>query len=151
QIHPLSDADWRKVVEKLAEQPLFTAKLLAGEMPQDIEPVFTSAGLSLFPARQNDLKTQCSCPDSSNPCKHIAAVYYLLRREFDRDPFLIFTLRGMTREELFERLERAEAPSREAAGPTTAELSGASVENETGEPLPADPTRFWSLPDLGED
>src|SRR5262249_59316037 len=108
-------ADWRKVVKKLTEQPLFAAKLLAGEMPQDIEPIFTAAGLSLFPARQNDLKTRCSCPDSSNPCKHIAAVYYLLGEEFDRDPFLMFTLRGLTREELFERLEQTDQPRRQAA------------------------------------
>ena len=61
-------------------------------MPQDIEPVFAEVGLSLFPAKLQDLKTGCSCPDWSNPCKHIAAVYYLLGEEFDRDPFLIFAL-----------------------------------------------------------
>ena len=64
-------------------------------MPQDIEEVFHQAGLSLFPERSRDLETDCSCPDWSNPCKHIAAVYYLLGEEFDRDPFLIFKLRGM--------------------------------------------------------
>ena len=74
-------------------------------MPQDIEQVFRDAKLSLFPERRGDLSTDCSCPDDSNPCKHIAAVYYLLGEEFDRDPFLIFTLRGLTRDELFERLE----------------------------------------------
>jgi uncharacterized Zn finger protein len=144
QINTLSDADWRKVLLRLADQPLFAAKLLAGEMPQDIEPVFTAAGLSLFPARRNDLKTACSCPDSSNPCKHIAAVYYLLGEEFDRDPFLMFTLRGLTREELFERLERVDGASREAATRPVAEPAAP-------EPLPADPVRFWSGGQFGDD
>jgi uncharacterized Zn finger protein len=60
EINTLSDSDWRKVIKRLADQPLYAAKLLAGEMPQDIEPVFTAAGSLLFPARRNDLKTGCS-------------------------------------------------------------------------------------------
>src|SRR5215471_10275517 len=96
----LADADWRKLIEVLSGQALFAAKLLAGEMPQDIEQVFGEAGLSLFPEKLRDLQTECSCPDYSNPCKHIAAVYYLLGEEFDRDPFLLFRLRGLGREEL---------------------------------------------------
>jgi uncharacterized Zn finger protein len=72
---------------------VFLARLLAGEMPADIERAFEKAKVSLFPARMRDLQTDCSCPDESNPCKHIAAVYYLLGEEFDRDPFLIFPRR----------------------------------------------------------
>jgi len=63
--------------------------------------------LSLFPQKQRDLKTNCSCPDWSNPCKHIAAVYYLLGEEFDRDPFLIFRLRGIAREDFVKLLSKA--------------------------------------------
>ena len=65
-------------------------------MPREIEQAFRREGLSLFPTKLSDLKTSCTCPDWSNPCKHIAAVYYLLGEEFDRDPFLIFKMRGMT-------------------------------------------------------
>src|SRR5688500_12322783 len=72
-----------------------TARADRGEMPPEIESVFESARVSLFPSRASELKTECSCPDWSNPCKHIAAVYYLLGEEFDRDPFLIFRLRGL--------------------------------------------------------
>src|SRR5207244_1185349 len=102
----LSNRDWAKLTKTLIGQARFTAKLLAGEMPVDIEQVFRDARLSLFPQRRDDLKTSCSCPDWSNPCKHVAAVYYLIGEEFDRDPFLIFQLRGLTREELFARLNR---------------------------------------------
>src|SRR5204862_3418808 len=95
---------WKRVVKALGGQAVFAAKLLAGEMPQDIEKVFADVDLSLFPEKAKDLTTDCSCPDWSNPCKHVAAVYYLLGEEFDRDPFLLFRLRGLSREELFARL-----------------------------------------------
>src|SRR5260370_8185258 len=97
-------ADWNRVAGVVSSQAIFGAKFPGGEMRQDIESAFGRAGLSLLPQKHSDLKTNCSCPDWSNPCKHIAAVYYLLGEEFDRDPFLIFRLRGLEREELFEHL-----------------------------------------------
>ena len=118
QIKTLAARDWQRLAKALSRKAIFVAKLLAGEMPPDIEKVFQEVGLSLFPERVKDLKTDCSCPDWSNPCKHIAAVYYLLGEEFDRDPFLIFKLRGMSREELVESLsasERKTVPRKAAA------------------------------------
>ena len=99
-VKTLGDSDWEKLSAALLERPVFAAKLLAGQMPEDIEDVFNDAGLSLFPSRSGDLETGCSCPDWSNPCKHVAAVYLLLGEEFDRDPFLVFKLRGLGRERL---------------------------------------------------
>jgi uncharacterized Zn finger protein len=136
EVKPLAAREWARLTEALAGQALYAAKLLAGEMPQDVEQVFEGAGLSLFPGRQDDLATSCSCPDWSNPCKHIAAVYYLLGEEFDRDPFLIFKLRGLAREELLGRLGELAGPAKEAA-PAEAAV-------EAAEPLPADPKAFWS-------
>ena len=82
------------------------------------EEAFRAAGLSLFPRTGWDLRTNCSCPDWSNPCKHIAAVYYLLGEEFDRDPFLLFKLRGRTREQVIAalRTRRAAANDLDAGG-----------------------------------
>ena len=104
KVKPLPESDWKKLAVALAKQAIFAAKLLAGEMPQEIEQAFAAIGLSLFPEKLRDLETSCSCPDWSNPCKHVAAVYYLLGEEFDRDPFLIFRLRGMSREAFLESL-----------------------------------------------
>ncbi|MCL4501030.1 MAG: SWIM zinc finger family protein [Deltaproteobacteria bacterium] len=101
---PLSRAQWLRVAAALADRFISLARLVAGEMPEDVEEIFESAKLSLFPDKLRDLETDCSCPDWSNPCKHTAAVLYLLAEEFDRDPFLLFKLRGLTREELFELL-----------------------------------------------
>lgn len=104
KLKPLSEADWEKVTVAMASKAVFAARLLSGEMPQNIEQAFSDSGISLFPKKGDDLVTDCSCPDWSNPCKHIAAVYYLLAEQFDRDPFLIFKLRGRTKEEIVEAL-----------------------------------------------
>lgn len=96
----LAQKELERLGSELAKSPYYPAKLMAGEMPQDIETLFDAARVSLFPSRASELRTDCSCPDWSNPCKHIAAVYYLLGEEFDRDPFLIFRLRGVDVEAL---------------------------------------------------
>ena len=141
-VKTLSKADWKKLADALGKQALFTAKLLAGEMPENIEDAFQAAGLSLFPGKSRDLQTDCSCPDWSNPCKHIAAVYYLLGEEFDRDPFLIFRLRGLTREALVGLIGRKEKPKgkprRTRAAPEQPGEPPPAVE-----PLPTEPEAFW--------
>ncbi|MGH9663268.1 MAG: SWIM zinc finger family protein [Bryobacteraceae bacterium] len=142
QVTPLPPGDWKRAAETVASQALFGAKLLAGEMPQEIESAFRAAGLSLFPERGNDLKTECTCPDFSNPCKHIAAVYYLLGEEFDRDPFLIFKMRGIGREEFLGLLGGA-------AG--AAPFSDAQSGQFLPEPLPCSRDAFWTTGSLPED
>lgn len=114
KIRTLQATEWTRVTRQLASEAGFAARLLAGEMPRDIEAAFQRAGSSLFPEKSRELATACSCPDWSNPCKHVAAVYYLLGEEFDRDPFLLFTLRGLTRDELLGQLAGTETPSRRA-------------------------------------
>lgn len=104
QITRLSDADWKKSLDAMSERAMFIAKLLNGEMPDEIEEAFSDTSLSLLPTSSKDLKTDCSCPDWANPCKHIAAVYYLLAEEFDRDPFMIFLLRGRSKDEIIASL-----------------------------------------------
>jgi len=106
QVKAITDADWEKVLDAASQQAIFAAELLDGTMPQAIETVFNTAEVSLFPTHYDDLSTECSCPDYSNPCKHIAAVYYLLGEQFDQDPFVIFTLRGRTREQVIEALRQ---------------------------------------------
>ncbi|MEZ4638529.1 MAG: SWIM zinc finger family protein [Caldilineaceae bacterium] len=100
----LTPAEWNKVLAALAERAIFTAQLLAGEMPPDIEEAFAAAGVSLFPAQGSDLETACSCPDFANPCKHVAATHYILGERFDADPFLLFRLRGRSQDEIFASL-----------------------------------------------
>lgn len=136
-IDRLADKDWDRLVAELNTQAAFAAKLLAGEMPQDIEAAFAKAGLSLFPKSLGEIRTDCSCPDWSNPCKHIAAVYYLLGEEFDRDPFLLFRLRGTDREQICGRLSATVETPLPAAEPA--------------DPVPTDPAAFWAAGPLPAD
>ncbi len=109
KITHLTDSQWDEVIDALSEQAIFTAQLLAGEMPQDIEEAFQEAGASLFPEKRGDLETDCSCPDWANPCKHVAAAHYILGERFDEDPFLIFRLRGRTQDEVMSALRERRA------------------------------------------
>jgi uncharacterized Zn finger protein len=136
QITPLTDAQWDKVIDALAEQAIFSAQLLAGEMPQEIEQAFESAQVSLFPSQRNDLKTDCSCPDYSNPCKHIAAAHYILGERFDEDPFLIFRLRGRTQEQVMQELRKRRAGSAEV-------IEDEAEEAEVVIPLEEQIENFW--------
>ncbi len=144
----IATSGWKKLIQTLSGQALFAAKLLAGQMPQNIEDAFDAAGLSLFPEQLKDLHTDCSCPDWSNPCKHIAAVYYLLGEEFDRDPFLLFKLRGLSREELVHFLGDTSHPKNETKGKSRAESAGLTEQEQNEpssppEPLTIDAAAFW--------
>jgi len=140
EIVPLSDNQWERAIDAMAGQALFAAQLLAGEMPPEIEQTFQAAGVSLFPT-SHDVVMSCSCPDWAVPCKHIAAVYYLLGEEFDRDPFLLFTLRGRTREHVMAALRTRRAAD---VPPVEEAVRGEQPEVQV-EPLEADLSRFWEL------
>lgn len=137
-VRPLAPDQWSAVVRALEDQAGHVARLLAGEMPREIESVFQQAGVPLFPTTFRELQTTCSCPDDSNPCKHIAAVYYLLGEAFDRDPFLILGLRGLPRPELMERLG--------VGGGTGSPETTSPLPPAVSAPLDADPSRFWRMP-----
>ena len=152
-IKPLSPQEWERVADAMAAQALFAAKLLAGEMPQDIEDAFAAARVALFPAARGDLETECSCPDWANPCKHVAAVYYLLGEQFDADPFLLFRLRGKGKEELIAmlRARRSALAAQEAPPPAAPELPTEATREEEAVPLQECLDTFWQAgEDLGD-
>ncbi|PIU51176.1 hypothetical protein COS91_05845 [Candidatus Desantisbacteria bacterium CG07_land_8_20_14_0_80_39_15] len=100
------DKEWNKIITAMSSRSVFMAKLLLGEMPPDIEEAFTDTRINLFPRDKKDIESDCSCPDWANPCKHIAATYYVLADEFDRDPFMIFLLRGRSKEQIIQELRK---------------------------------------------
>ena len=135
EIAPLSDAQWERAIDALAAQAFFAAQLLGGRMPPEIEDVFTTVGASLLPTSA-DVEMSCSCPDWANPCKHIAAVYYLLAEAFDRDPFHTFTLRGRSRDQVMEALRERRVAATSAAQPL--------APDEKPEPLEETLSDFWT-------
>jgi uncharacterized Zn finger protein len=76
-------------------------------MPTAIDEVFRGAGTSLFPETRAELVTSCSCPDWGDPCKHVAATHYVLGEALDRDPFLLFELRGRSKDQVLTGLRVA--------------------------------------------
>jgi uncharacterized Zn finger protein len=128
----LSEADWRLAEAAMVSRAAFLARLLAGEMPADIEDAFRDCSHGLFPTVAHELDSSCTCPDWADPCKHVAAVYYLLAEAFDEDPFLLLRWRGREREQLLGNLRalRGSDPASVAPGPEVdlwAEIETADV------------------------
>src|SRR5215472_13128649 len=145
-VETLEEEDWERAERAMAARAVFAARLLAGEMPRDIEETFAACRLSLFPTSARQLSSSCTCPDWASPCKHVAAVFYLLAEAFDRDPFLVFAWRGRTREELLEHLSALRRPPREEE-PEAGDGDAAEV----GAPLEDSLDRFWeSGPELDQ-
>jgi uncharacterized Zn finger protein len=132
KVAQLPDSAWKKAIAGMAEKAQFAAELLAGQMPKDIGEVFREAGTSLFPAKRTDLVTKCTCPDWGDPCKHVAATHYVLGEALDRDPFLLFELRGHTKEQVLGALRSARA------GDAPASPARAGRRAKAKAPIPAD-------------
>jgi uncharacterized Zn finger protein len=163
---------WARLEELLAAQALFSARLLAGDLPPDVERLFGDAGAPLFPAAIGELDMHCSCPDFAVPCKHLAATFYLLAEAFDVDPFQVLHWRGRSREELLAHLRalrtggadrrapagedaREELPARvSGTAPALADLPAVALTDAIGRfwsapvPLPARPATPAAAPDL---
>ena len=142
----LSDEDWAYVLEALAQKARWSAQLLAGIMPADIERAFAASGKRLFPFKLQEVRSECNCPDKANPCKHISAVYFLMGDRFSEDPFVLFQLRGRTRTKLLEDL--AEQRRKALASHAEQRAGDAAPPEETPPPLlphPAvlDPALWW--------
>jgi uncharacterized Zn finger protein len=160
-VQPLTAAQWKTVESRLAAQALFRARLLAGEMPAEIEQVFADAGTPLFPESSRDLAMDCNCPDWGFPCKHVAAVCYVLAEAFDDDPFAMLAWRGKSRADLLAALRgmgaggtagaaagsgaAGRAPAGGPSGPSAAASPALAVLSDvTGRPLEESLADFWS-------
>ena len=123
-------------MQQLASQALFRAKLLAGEMPHEIEEVFGECGTPLFPRSAADLDMHCSCPDWGVPCKHLAAVCYVLAEEFDRDPFGMLAWRGKGRDELLATLRQIQGGAARPGAPAGTSLAALDVPGSSAGRVP---------------
>ena len=101
----LTESQWERAFQRLSQESRFVASLLAGEMPQGLDETFRESGASLYPRVPKELQTHCDCPDWANPCKHVAAVCYVMAEALDRDPWLLFDLRGKTRADVLVALQ----------------------------------------------
>ena len=132
----LNDEDWGYVLEALTQKARWSAQLLAGIMPSDIERAFAASGKRLFPFKLQEVRSECSCPDKANPCKHISAVYFLMGDRFSEDPFVLFQLRGRNRTKLLEDLAEQR---REVLTKLAEQASAADDDTPADEPAPLPP------------
>ena len=143
----LNDEDWGYVLEALAQKARWSAQLLAGIMPSDIERAFAASGKRLFPFKLQEVRSECNCPDKANPCKHISAVYFLMGDRFSEDPFVLFQLRGRNRTKLLEDLAEYRCKALAELAEKAQESGDVKTAEETTAlpPHPAvlDPALWW--------
>jgi uncharacterized Zn finger protein len=139
KLNQLPPEAWHRAITRMAARAEFSAELLSGRMPERIGEAFEEHG-GLFPQKRAELSTSCSCPDWGHPCKHVAAAHYILGEALDRDPFLLFELRGRSRERVLEALRLARSgEATKAAAPAelaTVELPKLAPSDYDGPPLP---------------
>jgi len=134
---PLEDESWQAIIDKLASQAIYSARLLSGEIPPEVMDVFAEANAPLFPSADK-MEARCTCPDWEVPCKHIAGVYYHLAEKFEKDPFLLFYFRGRSKDELLDALRT----HRSATRPET-EQNAVSLFKDP--PLEQQIDHFWEI------
>jgi len=143
----LGDDDWGYVLDALTQKARWSAQLLAGVMPQDIERAFAASGKRLFPFKLQEVRSECSCPDKANPCKHVSAVFYLMGDRFSEDPFVLFQMRGRTRGQLLadlaKRRRRALVKQAKKAGAANGQQPVADGAAPPVHPAIKNPNRWW--------
>lgn len=118
---------WATVQARIEESLQIPARLLAGEVPAELETIFDRAGVPLLPRRWDDLDASCSCPDWESPCKHLAAVLYVFADQLDDDPWLLLLWRGRTRAELLAHIGRGAAAAAGDVAPWWPLVPGAAL------------------------
>lgn len=145
----IPDSAWNEAIRHVGEKAGFVCRLLFNEMPEEIETPLLASGVSLLPRGRGDLRTSCSCEDRENPCRHVAELLGQLARRLDRDPLLLFELRGLSRGELIRRLRATPLGSALAAALTEEAAELRPAESYFTRPLPlalpesVAPAEFW--------
>lgn len=164
QLDPFTPEQWEKVVAVMTDQAVYSAKLLAGDLPTNIEDVFVPLGLKLFPTEQTEIAFSCTCaefqaedrtrnaskaagetPAPALWCKHGACAAYLLAQRLSSDPFVLFKLRGLDGQELLERLRHSRAVANSSKTNPSVYAGRVPGVSDSG-PVAFEATRdFWEL------
>lgn len=144
KVRQFSGTLWDRVLATMGGQALYAAKLLAGQLPQSVEPVFADEGEALIPTA-DDLELSCTCDVPDPCCKHIVCAAALLAEQLDGDPFLLFTLRGLDGESFLERLQHQRAMEQKQGRPVPAYQHSPPAGASGGPaPLPTSVDEFWT-------
>jgi uncharacterized Zn finger protein len=145
RVRVLEAEEWDRVLDAIAAQVGHAAALLDGELLPGVADDVRSAGTDLLPG-PGELQPRCSCPDWADPCKHAAAVCYLVAGALDADPFSLLLLRGRRRDEVLAALRARRRPAEAATTPPDRSLPATDPGVDAGQayqrapaPLPAPP------------
>jgi uncharacterized Zn finger protein len=133
RVRQFTEQEWDRVLDSVSAQLGRAAALLDGQLPPEVADDAAVAGLDLLPGT-GEVGPRCNCPDDADPCKHAAAVCYLIADALDADPFALLLLRGRTRGEVLAglRTRRRGMDAHEGSTPGRA-ISGASARQEEAE------------------
>ena len=101
---PFARRQWESLLAEVRDRKALASSISSGDLPLELQTAFSKANLRFMPERYVDLHLECACPDWLKPCKHLVAVWLKFARDFDRDPFLVFELRGLKRDDLLALL-----------------------------------------------
>lgn len=101
RIKPLPKKKWTGIKKQCAGQIDSLVELLQGSISKGVMEIVTRKGAGLFPSPR-EIALSCSCPDWAAMCKHVAATLYGVGARLDREPGLLFTLRGVDPAEMVE-------------------------------------------------
>lgn len=149
---PFVREEWDRLLAELRSRSSFVESLAAGDLPLETQTAFSKAKLRFMPERYVDLHLECACPDWLKPCKHLVALWLKFGRDFENDPFLVFELRGLLRDELVVLLRGRTPAGLEDEGDAEEDLEGFPefAVHLVPEALPVDPASFWAAPALPE-
>ncbi|GGS14962.1 hypothetical protein GCM10010269_62680 [Streptomyces humidus] len=147
QVEQLTDRQWDRLLDMIAERAANIAALLDGEMPAGLADDAAAAGVPLLPGPR-DLDPECSCPDWGYPCKHAAALCYQVARLLDRDPFVLLLLRGRGERELMDELGRRNTARASAEAAVSTATAGADRDGSPARPGDLAGPAFASRADL---
>ncbi|TXK28255.1 DEAD/DEAH box helicase [Pontibacter qinzhouensis] len=89
-----TDGQKEDLTELLASNPAWLAGLLNRQLPPELLEQVKNQYIDIFPREWSDFEMKCSCPDWAVPCKHLAAVVYIIANEIDLNPMLVLQLHG---------------------------------------------------------
>jgi len=138
-----TEEEWESIIRAMARESIHVAKLLANEIPPGLDDLLGVMQLSLLPDSLDATHWECSCAEPK-PCKHLAAIGYLLADRLTQAPLLVFTVLGLPAERLLDRLRRARTIQEH--GVASAHVDAAIPETQV-DPLPLEACldEFWRL------
>ncbi|MCC6428469.1 MAG: hypothetical protein IT435_16825 [Phycisphaerales bacterium] len=144
KVGTFTQEQWDQVVALMADQAVYAAKLLAGELPPNIEEIFARVGVRLFPLEPGDVTTSCTCGATEPWCKHACCIGSLLADQLASKPFLMFELRGISPSDLMEHVRQRRALS--GVGTTAVPVYTPHAEGEhPSKPLEECIDSFWDV------